>query len=419
MHKWKGKEILFLYSGVLFNLSVICYYKYAYFFSENISYFIELPFNINKFILPVGISFYTFQQIAFLVDCYHDKKVSYNLHEYSLFVTFFPQLIAGPIVHHKDLVPQLINLGKHKFNTAMASVGLSIFIVGIFKKLVLADNFAPIANRVFDSFSQGVSTDLITAWLGVLGYSLQLYFDFSAYSDMAIGLGLIFGIKLPINFNSPYKATSIIDFWRRWHITLSQFLRDYVYFSLGGNRKGTSRRYINLMLTMLIGGLWHGAGWGFIVWGGLHGGYLVINHFYIHLCNSYRRFKLTKKTGFILTFFSVVVAWVFFRAESLNAGYLMINSMFGLNEVVFYQQWFLNDILFIAIGLLMVTVLPNTLEIFKYKGVNNQDHYDLSVLFFGKTILFSNCIYMIVFGFICAISLMHMPKQTVFIYFNF
>ena len=285
MHKWKGKEILFLYSGVLFNLSVICYYKYAYFFSENISYFIELPFNINKFILPVGISFYTFQQIAFLVDCYHDKKVSYNLHEYSLFVTFFPQLIAGPIVHHKDLVPQLINLGKHKFNTAMASVGLSIFIVGIFKKLVLADNFAPIANRVFDSFSQGVSTDLITAWLGALGYSLQLYFDFSAYSDMAIGLGLIFGIKLPINFNSPYKATSIIDFWRRWHITLSQFLRDYVYFSLGGNRKGTSRRYINLMLTMLIGGLWHGAGWTFIAWGFLHSIYLVIVLYYLCFIN--------------------------------------------------------------------------------------------------------------------------------------
>src|SRR4029078_9582961 len=234
-------------------------------------------------ILPLAISFFTFQQIDYLADLYQNKAYVPSLLKYFLFNTFFPQLIAGPIVHHGEIIPQFENKKIFQLNARNLAIGFTIFFMGLFKKVAIADNIAPIANQVFHLANIGVTPTFWEAWTGAFIYSFQLYFDFSGYSDMAIGLACLFGISLPINFNSPYKATNIIDFWRRWHITLSRFLRDYLYIPLGGHRLGSGRRYANLVITMLLGGLWHGASWTFVVWGGLHGVYLMINHGWRHL----------------------------------------------------------------------------------------------------------------------------------------
>ena len=229
---------------------------------------------VVNILLPVGISFYTFTQIAFLVDAYRGNVARYALPHYALFVTYFPHLIAGPILHHQDMIPQFERAEAKRPDPHLILCGLIIFAIGLFKKTCLADGIQPLVALAFGpnapTFDQ--------AWIGALAYTFQLYFDFSGYSDMAIGISLMFGIFLPLNFNSPYKATSIIDFWRRWHMTLSQFLRDYLYIPLGGNRRGPALRYVNLMITMLLGGLWHGAAWTFVVWGALHGVYLCVNH---------------------------------------------------------------------------------------------------------------------------------------------
>lgn len=267
-----------LVSGISVNLALIGYYKYAGFLSDAIAMMSGADFHLTGIVLPLAISFFTFQQIAFLVDAYRHEAEEFDFQNYVLFVTFFPQLIAGPIVHHKEMMPQFSRLKIGQDFWESFAVGLSVFIIGLFKKAVLADGFAIYATPVFDLSLTGQKIDFLTAWAGALAYTFQLYFDFSGYSDMAIGLGLMFGIRLPLNFFSPYKALNIIEFWRRWHMTLSRFLRDYLYFPLGGNRKGKARRYINLMLTMVLGGLWHGAGWTFVLWGSLHGSYLIINH---------------------------------------------------------------------------------------------------------------------------------------------
>ena len=417
MHIWKNKEKLILYSGVAFNLLLICYFKYSFFIVDNISYITGHSWHFEKFILPVGISFYTFQQIAFLVDCYRDKSVNYNFKEYALFVSFFPQLIAGPIVHHKELMPQLMRLSDQKISSKLVSLGVAIFIVGVFKKLVLADNFAPISDTIFGQFDDGLILDSLSAWIGAVSYSLQLYFDFSAYSDMAVGLGLMFGIQLPINFNSPYKAVSVIDFWRRWHITLSTFLRDYLYIALGGNRHGNIRRYTNLLLTMLIGGLWHGAGWGFVIWGGIHGCYLIINHAYRYMYKQYKFLLLPVYLCQVITVLAVILAWVFFRSENLTGALLMIKSMFFLGEALKVTIWTSLDLIFIVMGLFTVFFLPNTLQFFAYKP-DNKLWYEAFNCSMGGVCFFKTR-YGVMLGFLAAISLMFMPKQTVFIYFNF
>ncbi len=262
--------------GIAFNLGTLGYFKYFNFFVETANVVFNAGFNFDEIILPLAISFFTFQQITFLVDAYRGKACDYNFLHYALFVTFFPQLIAGPIVHHAEMMPQFLKRKTGGLSNASIAVGGSIFLLGLFKKVVLADNVAAYATPVFAAASAGQELTLIESWGGVLAYTFQLYFDFSGYSDMAIGLARMFGIVLPLNFNSPYKAASIIDFWRRWHMTLSRFLRDYVYFPLGGSLRGRMKRHINLMITMLLGGLWHGAGWTFVVWGGLHGIYLMI-----------------------------------------------------------------------------------------------------------------------------------------------
>ena len=254
--KNRHTKALFI-SGLLFNLGLLAYFKYANFIIENTNTFLGLDTQISQIVLPLAISFFTFQQLAYLIDAYKGITKEFKFSHYVLFVTFFPQLIAGPIVHHKEMLPQFMQADSMKPRFENVIIGLSIFILGLFKKVVLADGIAQYSTPVFDSALTGNTISFFVAWGGSLAYSFQLYFDFSGYSDMAIGIARIFGILLPLNFSSPYKSLNIIEFWHRWHMTLSRFLRDYVYFTLGGNRKGSFRRYINLLTTMLLGGLWH------------------------------------------------------------------------------------------------------------------------------------------------------------------
>lgn len=316
------------------NLLLLGYFKYANFFISSINQLSGGHVPAPDIILPLGISFFTFTQIAFLVDVYRGIAREYDFIHYLLFVTYFPHLIAGPILHHKQMMPQFADQATYRINPTNVTAGLSIFILGLSKKVLIADNLADIATPIFNAVQHGMQPMLFEAWAGTLAYSLQLYFDFSGYSDMAIGLSLMFNIRLPVNFDSPYKAGSIIDFWRRWHITLSSFLREYLYIPLGGNRKGQSRRYANLMATMLLGGLWHGAGWTFIAWGGLHGLYLLINHGWRNLKT---RLGCEERDATIaaraLTFVAVVVAWVFFRADSFTSALTMLSGMAGANGI--------------------------------------------------------------------------------------
>ncbi|MEM9623065.1 MAG: MBOAT family protein [Pseudomonadota bacterium] len=321
--------------GVTFNLGLLGYFKYANFFVSEVAGLTGVDWSIDQIILPLAISFFTFQQIAYLVDGYQGKVAKHGLIEYVAFVTFFPQLIAGPIVHHRDMLPQFRAIESLRRVSGNVGIGITIFAIGLFKKVAIADELAKFANPVFDSALAGVPLSMAEAWGGALAYTFQLYFDFSGYSDMAIGLGLMFGLTLPINFASPYKARSIIEFWRLWHITLSNFLRDYLYIALGGNRRGEFTRYRNLFVTMLLGGLWHGAGWNFVIWGGLHGFYLTVNHLWRVLPIHKRLASLTSYSyaSWILTFLCVVIGWVFFRAESLDAALLVLSSMSGLSGI--------------------------------------------------------------------------------------
>ncbi len=319
-------------AGVVGNVCLLGWFKYSGFITLNINATLQTNLLIPHVILPLGISFVTFQKIALLIDVYRRDVRHIEFLSYLMFVTFFPQLIAGPIVLFPEVQTQYQEPKRIRLTLRHFAVGFSIFVVGLFKKAVLADLVATFVSPVFDAATTGAMLRTSEAWTGVLAYTLQLYFDFSGYSDMAIGLAAMFGIVLPFNFASPYRATSIIDFWRRWHITLSRFLRVYLYVPLGGNRKGPLRRYLNLMLVMLIGGLWHGAGWTFVAWGGLHGIYLMTNHFWRSL--NFRRPNTSaaaalglRFAAWSLTFLAVIVAWVFFRADTFGAAALLLKQM--------------------------------------------------------------------------------------------
>jgi D-alanyl-lipoteichoic acid acyltransferase DltB (MBOAT superfamily) len=330
--------------AVTINIAALIYYKYANFFLANVNAVAGTHWTFGDIVLPLGISFFTFTQIAFLVDCHKGLVREFHITHYALFVTYFPHLIAGPILHHKEMMPQFDRDHTHRFNPENIAVGLTIFFIGLFKKVIIADGIAPYVGPVFAAATAGKSLTFLEATSGALSYSLQLYFDFSGYSDMAIGISRLFGIILPLNFHSPYKATNIIEFWRRWHMTLSRFLRDYVYIPLGGNRKGSSRRYANLLATMLLGGLWHGAGWTFVIWGGLHGVYLALNHGW-HALRRRLGHTLTHSSwqgriiGQAITFIAVVVAWVFFRADSVPAALVVLKGMAGINGIIFPDTW--------------------------------------------------------------------------------
>lgn len=319
----RWKKLFWLIGGITVNVVLLGYFKYYDFVLWNINEVFNTDFKYQELELPIGISFYTFQQIAFLVDAYKGKVKERNFLNYTMFVTFFPQLIAGPIVHHSEMMPQFADKANRILKSENISKGLYIFFIGLFKKVIIADTFAVWGSKGFDVAE---TLSAAEAWATSLSYTFQLYFDFSGYTDMAIGIALMFNIYLPFNFNSPYKALSIQDFWRRWHITLSRFLRDYIYIPLGGNRKGELILLRNLLLTFVIGGIWHGAGWTFIFWGLLHGLAMVTHRLW-----GLSRLKMNNFLAWFITFNFVNAAWVFFRALHWEDAIKVLKGMIGLS----------------------------------------------------------------------------------------
>lgn len=385
--------------GIATNLAVLFLFKYAVFVSEEIIGRSGFFFGVETVILPLGISFFTFQQIAFLCDVRAGTVRVPKFRDYALFVSFFPQLIAGPIVRLNEFLPQL-DLQRFRIKADNLTVGVAIFSIGLCKKTLFADHFAIVANDVFGAVERGETVSVIAAWGGTLAFSLQIYFDFSGYSDMAIGLGRMFGIRLPENFRSPYKAASFTDFWRRWHITLSRFLRDYLYKPLGGNRNGLARQCVNLMTVMVLGGLWHGAGWTFIIWGAIHGVGLTFNRLLNRLQRNLgesgpMQHMVWVACSWITVQTFVLIAWVFFRAQSFDGATSLLAAMFGLNntllipsellvlpglaavfgtaavpmaEIPYFHGWV--ELALLATGLIIVMGLPNTAQIMqRYNSV--------------------------------------------------
>jgi len=347
--------------GIVFNLGLIALFKYAGFFVANINAITPLDVPDPNLILPLAISFFTFQQISYLVDVSRGESEPGKLLNHTVYVTFFPQLIAGPIVRHNQIADQIAD-GKRKEDLGSnLSIGMTIFAIGMAKKILLADTLEPFAASGFDVAAAGGEVGALQAWTSAVCYSFQIFFDFSGYSDMAIGLGRMFGFHLPANFNAPYRATSVVDFWHRWHITLSRFLRDYLYIPLGGNRKGEHRRLINLFIVMLLGGLWHGAAWTFVIWGGLHGLGLVWCH-WIDRVRPNGLFPNMRWLAAALTFLFVTFAWVFFRAENFDAAGSMLAGMAGFNGLGagVGDEPFIG----IALGLIIVWTLPDTISVF-------------------------------------------------------
>lgn len=393
---------------------MLAYFKYTDFLLENFNAIFSSNIPLPQIALPLAISFFTFQQIAYLVDSYRGETKEYNLLDYMLFVTFFPQLIAGPIVHHKEMMPQFASTWNLVKNYKNIALGLFIFSIGLFKKVVIADTFATWATNGFD---KAEVLSFFEAWATSLSYTFQLYFDFSGYTDMAIGIALMFNIRLPINFNSPYKALNIQDFWRRWHITLSRFLRDYVYIPLGGNRVSKYRNYLNLFTVFLIGGLWHGASWMFVIWGALHGAATIIHRIWSEL-----GFKMYKWLAWFITFNFINLTWVFFRAKEMEDAIKVLKGMVGMSGVdlpnflqsklsflakygVGFEQW-LGDIegttktpIWILVTLIFVALAKNSV----YYRDNFVANKKMAVL----------TAFMLSFG------ILSLTKVSEFLYFNF
>ncbi len=395
--------------GVIFNLGLLGYFKYSDFFITNFNMLFESGVPLLHLALPLAISFYTFQQIAYLVDSYRGETKEYDFLNYAVFVTFFPQLIAGPIVHHAQMMPQFAKAKNKVKNYRNIALGLFIFSMGLFKKVAIADSFAIWATQGFDVAQ---NLNMIEAWITSLSYTFQLYFDFSGYTDMAIGIALLFNISLPKNFYSPYKATSIQDFWRRWHITLSIFLREYLYIPLGGNRKGEFRTYLNLFSTFLLGGIWHGAGWTFVFWGALHGMALVIHRAWQKI-----GFKMNMILAWFITFNFINIAWIFFRAKEWDDAIKVLYGMFFgaitlptplkeyiSIEAIEFGKWselFYSDpqiFIWLLAGFVVVLFFKNSMQL-KESFKPNIINLILTVLFF--------------------LSIFILYRKSEFIYFNF
>ena len=398
--------------GVFFNLALLGYFKYSDFFIINLNRVFHSGIDLWNLALPLAISFYTFQQIAYLVDSYRNETKEYDFLNYAVFVTFFPQLIAGPIVHHAEMMPQFAKLKNKVKSYHNIALGLFIFSLGLFKKVIIADTFAIWATKGFDVAEQ---LNMLEAWVTSLSYTFQLYFDFSGYTDMAIGIALLFNIKIPMNFFSPYKATSIQDFWRRWHITLSRFLKDYLYIPLGGNRQSDIRTYTNLFTTFLLGGIWHGAGWTFVFWGAMHGFALVIHRVWQKL-----GFKMNSMLAWFITFNFLNIAWVFFRAINFEAAIKVLKGMFtgelilpaslthyvddikelgftlGHWSVLYKNETYIGASLMAAFFIILV--LPNSMQL--------KDKFKPNLFFMLLTMLFFLSIFMLY-------------RKSEFIYFNF
>lgn len=435
--------------GILVNLSLLAYYKYSGFIFTSFSTPIFSAPASNYFI-PLGISFYTFTQIAYLIDCWRGDSSKGTFSSYLLFVTFFPHLIAGPILHHKEMIPQF---EQSKSGASIKyhdiAIGLTILAIGLAKKVLIADNLAPLVKPVFDAAEEGVSLTFFEAWFGTLSYSMQLYFDFSGYSDMAVGISRMFGIRIPINFTSPYKSTSISEFWKRWHITLSRFLKAYLYIPLGGNRKGSLATYRNLFVTMILGGLWHGAGWTFILWGTMHGLYLCLHKLWRVSSEKFLAgWNLPCVLGWSITFFLVTMAWVPFRAATVDVTLSIWSSMLGLKGVtlpaslagsglakllgqsfaftgMFPNQlwaWSTSSLSLIALSLYIALFLPNTSQVVPASDRLDQlDHAPQSKLFrIGYWLRWRpTWTWSIAVSALLILSITQIGKPTEFLYFQF
>ena len=390
----RGRRIL-LGVGIAVNLALLGYFKYRNFLVASVGAMVGAGWSLAPLVLPLAVSFFTFEQITFLCSAYGGERGARDFFSYLLFITFFPHLIAGPIVRYDQIYPQFNRDTAFKLTAANLSEGLMIFAIGLFKKVIIADTFRLTVNALFD---RATMLSFFDAWGAAFALSLQIYFDFSGYSDMAIGLARMFGVRFPENFDSPYQARDIIQFWRRWHITLSYFLRDYLYIPLGGNRHGELRRHLNLFITMLLGGLWHGANWTFVIWGALHGVYLSLNHIWVSSGRA-----LPRGVGWAATFLLTTAAWVFFRANTLSRAGLMFSSMAGLNGFA-WNEYHLSigahDLRQILVGLAIVLLCPNRQTIMSWNWRNDY-------LWAGA------------FAVLAGVSIMSMSNPPPFIYFQF
>ena len=394
--KTEEKKI-WLIIGLVVNVALLGYFKYTDFALGTVNDLSGTAFDLPHVILPLGISFFTFTQSAYLVDAYRGEAAKHDFLTYCEFVTIFPHLIAGPIINHKKMLPQFTAAETFRINIENVTLGIILFAMGLAKKVLIADNLAPIAN---DAFSKADSLTFLEAWIGALSYTFQLYFDFSGYSEMAIGLGLMFNLKLPVNFNSPYQARSIIDFWRRWHMTLGAWVKDYLYIPMGGNRLGELKKMRNLFVSMLIIGLWHGAGWTFVAWGGIHGALLMINHAWRKIGIS-----LPNMLNWSMTFVCVVICWVFFRANNISEAFTILMAM---TDVHIINIWATPNLLAAIVKLtilgIILLVFPNPVLILQH------------VRFNSKRLLLLSGILGLLFAF-TLLSIGHIESE--FLYFQF
>lgn len=430
---------LLLGLGIAANLLCIAYFKYALFFFSIIMGEDNVPELVSSIILPLAISFFTFQQIAYLVDVRNGKVFPENFSNYLLYVSLFPQLIAGPIVRFQEVVPQFsFPIRRGAIFSKLVIVGCILFSIGLFKKVVWADAFAVYANDVFALAGKKHIVGFFDAWIGAYAYTFQLYFDFSGYSDMAIGIGLMLGLKFPVNFYSPYKALNIIDFWQRWHITLSRFFRDYLYIPLGGNRKGRPRQFFNILVVMLLTGLWHGAGWTFVLWGGYHGVLVVITHLSrakLAFFTNYLLDKVANRTCrkgisfmlntliWVITFHLIVLGWVLFRAENLQDAVALFNGLFL--QTGNYMRAFVDTSLYFVVFMLIlfaifvVVFLPNSMQMMERLVRWEQYSKKIPQDFSPWRWRFSSA-HALIFGCILYLSLTTLSRvKSDFLYFNF
>ena len=407
----KNRKGLLIF-GLTANILLLGYYKYANFFIDNVNYLLSTHIEIAKIILPLGISFFTFTQIAYLVDAYKNEAKEYDFLSYMLFVTFFPHLIAGPILHHKEMMPQFNDIKRKVLRYRNIVSGIGLFLIGLFKKVCIADIFAVYVANGYNSVLE-IST--LEAWIVMLSYTMQIYFDFSAYTDMALGSAKMLNIDLPQNFNSPYMAISVQDFWKRWHMTLSRFLRDYIYIPLGGNRNGEIKTYTNLVLTMLIGGLWHGASWLFVIWGGLHGLAQCINKLW-----QKTKIEMPKVLAIFITFMFINLTWIVFRAETLDQANKIYKALFNFGNFILPKIHHLdilfnlsdqtikyeNILLMLPLGLIIVFACSNSSQIISKLKIDSKKKAVIYAIVAGLLFLFS-------------LTKMITNNYSEFIYFNF
>ncbi|HVV27200.1 MAG TPA: MBOAT family O-acyltransferase [Rhizomicrobium sp.] len=411
---------LFLIGGLVFNLGLIALFKYATLFMGTADDLLGWHFPVPHLFLPLAISFFTFEQISYLVDADAGKTHGYSLLDYALFVAYFPHLIAGPIVRHNDLIPQFRRMRAQNDDLA---TGVTLFTIGLAKKTLIADNLAPFVDAIFNAAGRGVSLGPTDSWLGTLFFAFQIYFDFSAYSDMALGSSVMLGIRLPVNFHSPYKSASITQFWRRWHISLSSFLRDYLYIPLGGNRHGRARRYLNLFITMLLGGLWHGANWTFMLWGGLHGFYLSVNHAFRHAVKNVTLPPALRApahaASVALTFAATTLAWIVFRAPDLAAAGNVVGGLLGggHSRVVSFSPLAASALVLLFA---IVWFLPNSMEmLWRFDPALNSPYGGDRVTPARRLSWSPTRANAAVYGLVCIVAILALSNLKPFIYFQF